>query len=128
MIRSFPLHGANTLHPAQMISITRPPVAATAKKKKEKKKGVYPGCLAHVVNGMSYSIVANRRQRNPYIIYILRSMVRGEGIRVQYQPDNEGRVVRDSILGTNYTGSKRGQNPIPSRIPDTIQGYYCQAL
>ena len=28
----------------------------------------YPGCLAHVVSGMFYSVVANRRQPNLYII------------------------------------------------------------
>ena len=46
--------------------LTRPPVAAIAK---QKTNGMYPGCLAHVVSGISYSAVTNRRQPNLYNIY-----------------------------------------------------------
>ena len=40
--------------PPRTYDLTRPAVAATAKKKK--KNGMYPGCLAHVVIGMFYSV------------------------------------------------------------------------
>ena len=40
--------------------LTRPPAVVTAKKKR------YPDCLAYVVRGVFYSVVANRRQPNLY--------------------------------------------------------------
>ena len=42
----------------------------TAKKKKKER---YPGCLAHVVIGMLYSVVANQRQ--PQYTYDVYSVV-----------------------------------------------------
>ena len=65
VIRSFPLCGVKVLHPERMISLDRqlwrPP------KQKTKKNGMYPGCLAHVVSGMFYSVASNLRQPNLYI-------------------------------------------------------------
>ena len=52
-------------------SCDRPPT-----KKKKKKKMRYPGYLAHVVSGMFYSVVDNRRQPNLYI-YIIGGRQRG---------------------------------------------------
>ena len=48
--------------------LTRPPAMVTAKKLQLKKR--YPGCLAHAVRGVFYSVVANRRQPNQYTVYI----------------------------------------------------------
>ena len=59
--------------PPRTNDLTRPPVAATAKKKR---KSMHPGCLAHVVSGMFYSAVANRRQPNLYI-YIYKLCIGG---------------------------------------------------
>ena len=41
--------------------LTRPPAAAIPRTK----NGMYPGCLAHVVSGMLYSVAADRRQPKP---------------------------------------------------------------
>ena len=46
--------------------LTRQPAVGDRQKNKNKKR--YPGCLAHVVSGMFYSAVANRRQPNLYKI------------------------------------------------------------
>ena len=56
VMQSFFLCGVKVLHLAQIIykliaNCDRPP------KKKRKKR--YPGCLAHAVSGMFYSVVAN---------------------------------------------------------------------
>ena len=61
-----PLCGVKVL-PAQN-DPTRPPAVMTAKKKKQKKR--YPGCLAHAVRGVFYSVVADRRQPNLYIYQV----------------------------------------------------------
>ena len=61
VIRPSPLCGVNIL-PA-----TRPPAVVTVKKTKKKR---YGGCLAHAVKGVFYSVVANRRQPNLYILGI----------------------------------------------------------
>ena len=51
--------------PPRTYDPTRPPVAATAKKQKQKTVRMYPGCLAHVVvSGMFYSVVTSRRPPN----------------------------------------------------------------
>ena len=50
----------------QKVILTRPPAVVTAKKTKKR----YAGCLliAHAVQGVFYSVVANRRQPNLYIV------------------------------------------------------------
>ena len=53
------------LHPAQIV-LTRPSPVVTDRRKRTKQ---YPGCLAQAVSGMFYSVVANRRQPNLYIIH-----------------------------------------------------------
>ena len=47
--------------PRHKNDLTRPPGVVTAKTKQEK-NNTYPGCLAHAVKGVCFSVVANRRQ------------------------------------------------------------------
>ena len=52
---------------------TRSPVATTTENQNEKR--MYPGCLVHVLSGVFYSAVANRRQPNlctpgMYLVYV----------------------------------------------------------
>ena len=61
VIRSFPLARSKGSSP-HTNDITRQPAADDRQREKKKKK--YPGCLAHVVSGMFYSVVATRRQPN----------------------------------------------------------------
>ena len=57
--------GVKLLHPPTK-DLTRPPAVTDRLTRKTKKR--YPGCVAHVVSGMRYSVVTNR-QPNLYIIY-----------------------------------------------------------
>ena len=66
-MRSFPLYGVRALHPSQYDvysnSITLVVTAQTNQTNKQQKtKKRYPGCLAHAVTGMFYSVFVNKRQ------------------------------------------------------------------
>ena len=62
VMRLFPSRGVKVLHP-RAHDLTRSPAMTNHKKKR------YPGCLTHVVSGMFYSVVANRRPPNLSIIH-----------------------------------------------------------
>ena len=66
--------------PPRKNDLTRPPTVIDRQKNKNKKER-YPGGLAHVVSGMFYSVVANRRQ--PYLYKI--GGVEGGGVMVFFR-------------------------------------------
>ena len=59
VIRSSPLYGVEALPAKKIISNS-----TTSRGDRQKAKR-YPGCLAHGVRGVFYSVVANRRQPTP---------------------------------------------------------------
>ena len=68
VILSFPLCGGK-VHPAQ--TMYNSTASYGDRKKKKKTVGTLgAGCLAHVVSGTFYSVLANRRQPNLYIYVI----------------------------------------------------------
>ena len=67
--------GVKVIYLAQMVYLDNQLWATT---KKQNKKKRYTGCLAHLVSGMIYSVVANRPQPNLYKIEG-RVTVRGKG-------------------------------------------------
>ena len=60
VMRSFPLWGVRALHPVQYDLLQLDNHHGDRQKTKQKK--TYPGCLAHAVISMIYSVVANQRQ------------------------------------------------------------------
>ena len=65
MIRSCPLVRSKGCSP-RTNDLTRQPAVTDRQKEKEQEKKRYPGCLAHVVSGMFFCVVAYRRQPNLY--------------------------------------------------------------
>ena len=58
----------------------------------------YPGYLAHVVSGMFYSVVDNRRQPNLYIY----NRGAAEGVEASVNRENHGKIA--SVL--HYTAHR----------------------
>ena len=64
---------------------------------------MYPGCLADVVSGMCYGIVANGRQ---YIMHMYTSYIGGN-------PPPGGEKIVSKIEAKNYKLKRRGANHGP---------------
>ena len=99
-----PQLGFSTLHHMICNSIT---IMVTAPRPPPPKKKHYPGCLAHAVIGMFYSVVANQRQPQ-YTFNILQRRERGGGRHSDRDRDRTERGdARDTYI-TRYENTERG--------------------